>query len=263
MSEDSSLINNASSGGSERSATFCDGTPLFEKEEPLKNSRSFKGTTLENMAPSDSSFLRLAGMRSKEQGSISSPQNRPEGFIEQVVKVFFKGLKKTTTFETVCEAFGQLNRIKYMRFPFSVLRKKNMGYGFVIFEDQEFAASLIHEIGFVEIEGARVCLSEFRKESRAEMRTLGRKENKKPVPAALEGKLESSPSASDEAVVRLMDLSSQQPSEQQREQVSATWHRIKPTSAHYHKSKHIPRGWHNSSNVILNIRKTPQYSKSI
>jgi RNA recognition motif-containing protein len=265
-SNDSSLINNASSGGSEleeRFVTLCDEKNLLEKEEPRINSRSLKGTTLENRSQQDSSSNHLLVVRNRGQIVLSSPPQRPEGFIDNVVKVFFKGLKKTTTLEAVTDAFSSMNRIKYIRFPFSVVRKKNMGYGFVIFEDQDFAINLIHAIRFVEIDGARVHLSEFRKESRAEMRNKGRKEKYPEVPSAPESNPGSSPSVLDHTLSRCVGGTSRQSSELQgREKVSATWHRIKPTSASYHKSKRIPREWHNFNNIILNVSKVGEASKT-
>ena len=262
-SNDSSLINNASSGGSvleERLATLCDDKGLLKKEEPRQNSRSLKGTTLENRSHQDSSSNHLQVLSCRGQTEMPSPLQRPEGFIDNVVKVFFKGLKKTTTLETVIGAFSNLNKIKYIRFPFSVVRKKNMGYGFVIFEDQDFALNLIHSIRFVEIDGA---IAEFRKESRAEMRNLGRKEKNSEVPSTLKSNQESSPSVLDRVVSRCVGGTSSQSNELQgREKVSATWHRIKPTSASYHKSKRVPKEWHNFSNITLNLSKPVEVSKT-
>jgi hypothetical protein len=265
-SNDSSLINNASSGESvldERSVNLGNRKGLLEKEEPLHNSRSFRGTTLENKSPNESSSNQLMVVRNRGQIVSLIPPQRPEGFIDDVVKVFFKGLKKTTTLETVSEVFGRLNTIKYIRFPFSVVRKKNMGYGFIIFEDQNFAMNLIHAIGFIEVDGAKVQLSEFRKESRAEMRNKGHKEKTPKVSNTLELNIESSPTVLHQSASRRSgEVSHQSSGLQGRDQVSATWHRIKPTSANYYKSKRIPREWHNFTNISLNVWKAAYNSKS-
>jgi RNA recognition motif-containing protein len=49
-------------------------------------------------------------------------------------KLFFKPLDKHSTKETILSAISKFGKVEYLRVPFSNKKKKNLGYGFVVFE---------------------------------------------------------------------------------------------------------------------------------
>lgn len=62
--------------------------------------------------------------------------------LENARKLFFKPLNKHTTREQVFECLTKFGRIDYLRVPFSNKKRKNLGYGFVVFHSQSVADHL-------------------------------------------------------------------------------------------------------------------------
>lgn len=62
-------------------------------------------------------------------------------------KLFFKPLNKHSTREQVLQSLEKFGRVEYLRVPFSNKKKKNLGYGFVMFQSQKVADFLCeHQI---------------------------------------------------------------------------------------------------------------------
>ncbi len=80
---------------------------------------------------------------------------------DQNVKVFFKSLKKSTTLESVVSALSQFGQLKYVRLPFSKTKKRNMGYGYAIYEDASDAIGLLRTSKQVLVDGKPVAISSF------------------------------------------------------------------------------------------------------
>lgn len=77
------------------------------------------------------------------------------------VKVFFKSLKKSSTLESVVHALSEFGQLKYVRLPFSKTKKRNMGYGYAIYEDGNDAINLLRTTKNVHIDGKQVTISSF------------------------------------------------------------------------------------------------------
>lgn len=60
------------------------------------------------------------------------------------VKLFFKPLNKRTTKDGVQSVLSQFGSISYLRVPFSKKKNKNLGYGFVVFENPHVANSVLY-----------------------------------------------------------------------------------------------------------------------
>ena len=88
-------------------------------------------------------------------------------------KVFIRQVPKrvdSQVLRAVLEKFGQ---IAYLRVPFSLKRKKNMGYGFVIFADQKTADLFLNDSSIsVEVAGAKLAFSKFFKSSEIKQKTV-------------------------------------------------------------------------------------------
>lgn len=74
------------------------------------------------------------GTEKAGESSSKSPENAR--------KLFFKPLNKHTTREQVFECLKKFGRIDYLRVPFSNKKRKNLGYGFVVFHSQSVADHL-------------------------------------------------------------------------------------------------------------------------
>ena len=77
------------------------------------------------------------------------------------VKVFFKSLKKSSTLESVVHALSEFGQLKYVRLPFSKTKKRNMGYGYAIYEDGNDAIDLLRTNKNVLVDGKPVTISSF------------------------------------------------------------------------------------------------------
>ena len=80
---------------------------------------------------------------------------------DQNVKVFFKSLKKSSTLESVARVLSGFGQLKFVRLPFSKTKKRNMGYGYAIFEDASVAIDLLRTTKSVLVDGKPVAISSF------------------------------------------------------------------------------------------------------
>lgn len=77
------------------------------------------------------------------------------------IKLFFKGLKKRTTYEKVFEVFSEYGVLRSLKVPFSHTQKKNMGYGVACFEDDSIAINLCRDLKELHIDGKYICLMAY------------------------------------------------------------------------------------------------------
>lgn len=62
-------------------------------------------------------------------------------------KLFFKPLNKHSTREQVLQSLEKFGKVEYLRVPYSNKKKKNLGYGFVMFQSQKVSDFLCeHQI---------------------------------------------------------------------------------------------------------------------
>ena len=66
--------------------------------------------------------------------------------------VFIKKIRKSTSAETLFTSMSSFGEILYINFPFSKSKKKNYGYGYVIFRDMEVRDFLLTSIKKLEID---------------------------------------------------------------------------------------------------------------
>lgn len=76
-------------------------------------------------------------------------------------RVFFKGLKKWTTPCTIYSVFSKYGKIEEIKVPYSNSTKRNMGYGYVSFEDEQVSLNLLKYHSSMLIGGKTVELSAF------------------------------------------------------------------------------------------------------
>ena len=63
-------------------------------------------------------------------------------------KVFIRNLPRRVDSQAIRAALQHLGTIAYLRVPFSMKKKKNLGYGFVIFEEEKTADLLLRDSNF-------------------------------------------------------------------------------------------------------------------
>lgn len=63
--------------------------------------------------------------------------------IDNARKLFFKPLNKHSTRERILTCLEKFGRVEYLRVPYSNKKRKNLGYGFVVFESQT-TSELLH-----------------------------------------------------------------------------------------------------------------------
>lgn len=77
------------------------------------------------------------------------------------IKLFFRGLYKRTNKETAAKVFSQHGCIEYLRLPFCKTKNKNMGYGFVVFQDPAVASQVLSNLKSVIIDGKTIQLHSY------------------------------------------------------------------------------------------------------
>ena len=85
---------------------------------------------------------------------------------EEGIKIFFKALKKTTTKTAVEKALSDLGDLRYLRFPYSKAKKRNLGYGYVVFKDSAIASHLLSVVQKIEIDGRQIELQPYKEKDR-------------------------------------------------------------------------------------------------
>ena len=89
---------------------------------------------------------------------FAHPQKTPK---KKEVRVFFKSLRKRTDQAAIEQVFSKYGELQMVRLPFSETKKKNLGYGYVVFKDQEIGMDMILHVKRVKIEGKIIKLREF------------------------------------------------------------------------------------------------------
>ena len=78
-----------------------------------------------------------------------------------VIKIFFDHLPKKASLNEIENKLAAFGAVRYLRVPFSPQKNKNMGYGQVVFEDQELARRLIQQRATFTINDHVVSLTSF------------------------------------------------------------------------------------------------------
>ena len=81
------------------------------------------------------------------------------------IKVFFRGLYKRTTKDTVEKALLQYGELNYIRLPYCNSKRKNMGYGFAVFKDANVAIRILNNVKRILIDDRIIELSPFDRKS--------------------------------------------------------------------------------------------------
>lgn len=103
-----------------------------------------------------------SGLATKGNLIASIPTAYPEGIVstdkveaipphsispDNMRKLFFKPLNKHSTRDHVLTCLEKFGRVEYLRVPFSNKKRKNLGYGFVMFESKQLSDLLCrHQI---------------------------------------------------------------------------------------------------------------------
>lgn len=127
-----------------------------------QEARDFKRRDVHS--PAISSLLRGREVPTT-QGTMERHLPRPPfqntSELEQEVKLFFKPLNKRTSREVVQHALSKLGPISYLRVPFSKKKNKNLGYGFVVFENLEVSQQILEFDLRVQIDDKLVGFEKF------------------------------------------------------------------------------------------------------
>ena len=174
-------------------------------------------------------------------------------------KIFFNSLKKKTTRDEVQAALVQHGEILYLKLPFNIPKKKNLGYGYVIFKDPSIGHQLLESIKRIEIDGKLIELTLYTDpEKNASKKTKTKKPQstiKTHITTQTPGKACTEPKRSPQT--KNMTKASNQ--NQDSGQDTGTWdyHAIKPCSrlySHHHLSHAISAN-QVAENLHFRIRK--------
>jgi len=103
------------------------------------------------------------GDLSEDSEEFKIQSDRPDNTrsIANEKKLFFKPLNKRTTKEDVSQILSKLGQLSYLRIPYSLKKRKNLGYGFVIYKNEDISAALISNHINILIDGSAVRFSRF------------------------------------------------------------------------------------------------------
>lgn len=140
--------------GYENGGTFNDDVPGTNHQPALQSAR------INSFQEIDSPQLKLK--RPGFEAACSGDNRQSASLItDKDVKVFFKSLKKSTTKTSVAQVLSTFGELKYIRLPYSKLKKKNLGYGYVIFQDSEVTEHVLNNIQTVSIDNKLIELRRF------------------------------------------------------------------------------------------------------
>ena len=77
------------------------------------------------------------------------------------IKIFFKNIPREMNTKDVSSFFSKYGKLKYIRVPYSMKKKRNMGYGNLVFEDRSLAKMLLSQEKYLKIENKLIELSEL------------------------------------------------------------------------------------------------------
>ena len=97
----------------------------------------------------------------KADSAAHNSQPNPKPAKKKEIRVFFKSLRKRTDQAAIEQVFSKYGDLQLVRLPFSETKKKNLGYGYVVFKDQEIGMDMILHVKRVKIEGKIIKLREF------------------------------------------------------------------------------------------------------
>lgn len=190
-------------------------------------------------------------------GSVGYPQYSGfKGADESVYKVFLKGLNKSTVKETVVSVLRGFGKLTYLRMPYSTRMSRNLGYCVVIFDPSSVGRQLVEQVRSLEIDGAKVMLSQFKKIQKNYYQPGGLVK----LQHTRSEKSSSLKKTGPKAPVSNLSLSAGVDSvHRSKRDLEISLHCRKPTQSDYHStiiSK--PRDFaHSSSNLLLRVRWVP------
>lgn len=190
-------------------------------------------------------------------GSVGYPQYTVfKGADDFVYKVFLKGLNKSTVKETVVSVLKGFGKITYLRMPYSTRMNRNLGYCVAIFDSSSVGRQLVEQVRSLEIDGAKVMLSQFKKIQKNYYSPGGMVK----LQHTRSDRSSSVKAAGRKAPVSNWSLSSGVASiHRSKRDLEISLHCRKPTQSDYHStiiSK--PRDFaHSSSNLLLRVRWVP------
>ena len=75
--------------------------------------------------------------------------------------IFVKSLKKATTVSSIREVFSVYGKVRYVQLSYNKKKKRNIGYGFVVFKDVNMARYLVDHVKFADIDGKLIKIWPF------------------------------------------------------------------------------------------------------
>jgi len=129
--------------------------------QPLDQERKL---TFENRSEDSEESVQLGVLFAKPKKEEKSASANPAFTLKNLDnqrKLFFKPLNKKTKQEDALQAISRLGSVAYLRIPFSKLKNKNLGYGFVIFHSDQLANTLVNARIPVLIQGNAVTFHRF------------------------------------------------------------------------------------------------------
>ena len=75
--------------------------------------------------------------------------------------IFFKCLKKTTTPDTIRQVFSRFGKLAYVQLPYNKVKKRNIGYGYVVFYHRSVGKYLVEQVKAINIDGKLINICPF------------------------------------------------------------------------------------------------------
>lgn len=165
---------------------------------------------------------------------------RPKAEFVRSIKLFFKPLNKKTTKDAVLNQLSLLGSINFLRVPYSQKKKKNLGYGLVVFESKLLSLRLARNELDVEIDGRQVAFERFDLQKFKSKATDKNNVNEAPLEHATEKFSKPKKYKNDSCI----PTQSASPPDD---------HFLKPTSTGYHRRTEIRSIVINPGNMRINV----------
>lgn len=215
----------------------------YEGQHQLYNS-SIKGAskhTLTRVMPrkvySNNLYSSPHGGKFQEDMTARAGGRQREEFARGI-KLFFKPLNKKTTRDGVMRQLSELGSVSFLRVPFSQKKRKNLGYGFVVFESKRLTLRLMRNELKVDIDGKAQTFEEFDLQKfKYRPQEDGQEEAESP----------------DRKADSLNQLHDKERSFSFTAPYSPLYHFWKPTSSGYHQAKGAHRLSDDPGNMRINV----------
>ena len=91
-----------------------------------------------------------------EYGQHVSSKGKKKRQSNDMIKLFFRGMRSSTTKKDIESALSQYGTLDWLKVPFSHTSNKNMGYGYVLYQSKRSALFVLNELRKIVIQGKEV-----------------------------------------------------------------------------------------------------------